>query len=79
MDDKIYLCYQYKNDNNINCTLFKSFIEADHYYDTNIHNTNIHNSTMINICKYSPIIFDKYILDFKIKKIFFNIKIKNKK
>jgi hypothetical protein len=76
-NDKIYLCYQHENHINFNCKLFKSFLDADIYYDTKIKKNNKIpcNSTMLKIFKYSPIVFDKYILKYKIKNIFCNINI----
>ncbi len=73
--DRVYLCTQTVT--GIDCKRFKSFEEADSYKN-NTHKTKETSetnlifptlnlaSTMIPMCKYTPIIFDKPILKFKL-------------
>ena len=66
--EDVYLCICDKNHVNITCNykLFKSFIEANNYYEKKYNNTdNNHISTMIST-KYIPRIFQKYYLNYKL-------------
>lgn len=51
------------------CKKFCDFEFADEYYQNMPNKENIR-STMIPICKWSPLWFDKYILEFRLKNIF---------
>jgi len=66
----IYLCI-YSN-YNYNCIKFNSYYDADNhcnkYYSKNL------NTTMIPVCKYTPSFLHKYIINYKLKKIY-NVKI----
>ena len=66
--EDVYLCICDKNHVNITCNykLFKSFMEANNYYENKYNNTdNNHISTMIST-KYIPRIFQKYYLNYKL-------------
>lgn len=76
--NRVYLCYEdtghkipttYGPIIGFNCYKYNSFENADSAWEkdrTEIHNLNIRH-TMIPICKWVPEIFDKYILDWKLK------------
>ena len=72
-NDRIYLCYK-QNSGYFECKLFKSFVEADRFFDNNI-NDAFCDSTILSISKYSPVLFDKYILKNRIQNMFCKIKI----
>ena len=66
--EDVYLCICDKNHVNITCNykLFKSFMEANNYYENKYNNTdNNHISTMIST-KFIPRIFQKYYLNYKL-------------
>lgn len=76
--NRVYLCTEKvttKNtDNNFPihgfvCKKFSDFEFADNYLHT-IHNKDKIRSAMIPICKWSPAWLDKYILNFRLKKMF---------
>ena len=71
LSNDIYLCICDKNNINIYCKSFNSFIEADNYYSNNYNNEN--KSTMIST-KYIPHIFKKYYLNYKLSKLLLKIK-----
>ena len=77
----VYLCYE-ETDNKppttygpiigFNCYKYKSFKDADDgWYKSKheLHNLDIRH-TMIPICKWVPEIFHKYILNWKLKKLY---------
>jgi hypothetical protein len=79
--DRVYLCYE-DTDNmkpttygpiiGFKCYRYTSFENADKGWDkdrTELHKLNIRH-TMIPICKWVPKIFDKYILNWKLKNIY---------
>jgi hypothetical protein len=70
-NDDVYLCICNKNNVNISCNYkeFKSFLEADKYYQEKYNDIdNKHISTMIST-KYIPQIFKKYYLNYKLSKL----------
>jgi hypothetical protein len=89
--DRVYLCCEdtgFKNPGTttaikgFNCYRYTSFIHADAGWDKDraeFHKLNIRH-TMIPVCKWIPVIFDKYILNWKLKKIYWygNINIDNR-
>lgn len=79
--DRVYLCHQdtnfkqqnpYASIKGFNCYLYSSFKNADYGWDN--HRTELHKlelrHTIIPICKWVPKIFDKYILGWKLKTIY---------
>ena len=90
--DRVYLCYQDTNSKNqntyaaikgFNCYRYDSFENAD--YSWRITKQELHKlelrHTMIPVCKWIPEILDKYILGWKLKKMYWGgqIYIYNKK
>jgi hypothetical protein len=72
--DRVYLCVEKKNQDDItikgfDCYLFTNFEEADFYFNKK-KDSIIRRSTMIPICKWTPQFFDPYIIDYKLKKLF---------
>ncbi len=79
--NRVYLCYEdtdhkmpttYGSIIGFNCYKYNSFENADVGWDkdrTEFYNLNVRH-TMIPICKWVPEIFDKYILDWKLKNIY---------
>jgi hypothetical protein len=79
--DRVYLCYEdtdhkipttYGPIKGFNCYKYNSFENADDGWKKDrkeFHKLDIR-YTMIPICKWSPEIFDKYILDWKLKNIY---------
>lgn len=74
--DRVYLCYEDIEKPNAHlpikgfkCYKFNSFENVDtHSLSLKKHNEKRH--TMIPICKWVPNIFDKYILNYKLKNIY---------
>lgn len=66
--DRVYLCIGKKS--RFKCKKFDSFKMADEFYKNNY--LGLNRSVMIPICKYSPHIFDKSVLNHKLNKIFVN-------
>ena len=62
--DRVYLCIE-KN-NQFECKKFETFESADNYFHDN-HNPNVEKSTLIPLCKYVPNVFDKLILERKLR------------
>lgn len=79
--DRVYLCYEDVNNKQQNdilpikgfkCYRYNSFENADsgwNNYKKEFHKINIR-STMIPICKWMPQIFDKYILNWKLRNMY---------
>ena len=74
--DSLYLCVEKEQNTPIikgfNCFLFNSFQSADKYYKNMEHNIGDKRHTMIPICKYVPYYFHHYILNYKLKKLYWN-------
>ena len=83
--DRVYLCWEdtdfrqpttYKPIKGFNCYRFNSFEGADYAWDEElkfkrkIENLDDVRHTMIPICKWVPEIFDKYILNYKLKNMY---------
>jgi len=75
--DRVYLCVEKNKSDDIiiegfHCFRFKSFEDADSYYNNNNKNdsTILTRSTMIPICKWVPLFCDPYIINYKLKKLF---------
>ena len=85
--DRVYLCYENVNGkqpnsvsiiSGFNCYKYKTFMSADENHIKNIHaitNINDIRHTMIPVCKWVPEIFDKYILNWKLKNMYWGGKI----
>lgn len=73
----VYLCV---NDfiRKYNCTQFNNFIDANNYYENNYENST-NNSTMIYISNLIPFIFHKFIIEYKLYKLFISAEIFNNK
>jgi hypothetical protein len=73
-----YLCIFDKEHDYINkkynCVKFDTFTTADLYCSENI-NKYENQTTVIPVCKYIPTLFHKYILNYKIRNIFYKVKI----
>ncbi len=75
--NRVYLCYDDTCSpalaiKGFNCYRYNSFENADkawHNDRKDLHKLNLR-VTMIPICKWVPVILDKYILDWKLKKIY---------
>ena len=74
--DRVYLCYEDTNQPNT-CLPIKGFkcYRYNNYQDINVNvNNHIKNSeirhTMIPICKWVPKIFDKYILNWELRNMY---------
>ena len=78
--DRVYLCYEKIEDEKpntyfsivgFNCYKFNSFENANKNFNlrSKFKRKNIRQTT-IPICKWIPNIFDKYILNYKLKKIY---------
>lgn len=77
--NRVYLCIEDLTPTNVTnhnmpirgfiCKKFGDFEFADEYYQNMPNKDNIR-SAMIPICKWSPSWLDKYILDFRLKKMF---------
>lgn len=81
--DRVYLCYEdlcYNQPNDslpikgFNCYKYNSFKNADYGWDSHIHipefnKMNIRH-TMIPMCKWMPEVFDKYILNWKLRNMY---------
>ena len=78
--NRVYLCLEDTNLNDINsfgiikgfnCYRYKSFEHANAAFNKDFKYTKTNlRSTMVPICKWVPQIFDKYILDWKLKNIY---------
>ena len=66
----IYLCIY--NNYNYNCIKFNSYHDADSHW--NKHYSNNFETTMIPVCKYTPYFLHKYIIGYKLLKIY-NVRI----
>jgi hypothetical protein len=71
----IYLCIKYNNNKKYKCFKFDSFEKADEYYKKNYNNVIDKSSTLMPVCSYTPSIFHKYILEYKLSKLFTQIDI----
>lgn len=69
----IYLCTN-NNYNKYKCKSFNNFIEANKYYNENYKNNW---SSMISINIFIPLFLHKYILQYKLAKLFINVNIDN--
>jgi hypothetical protein len=78
--DRVYLCYEDVPNNQPNnslpikgfkCYKYNSFENADNGWDNVISlQKNDIRHTMIPICKWVPVIFDRYILNWKLKNMY---------
>ena len=83
--DRVYLCWEdtnfrqpttYKPIKGFNCYKYNSFEGADYCWNEELklkrkfENLNDVRHTMIPICKWVPEIFDKYILNYKLKNMY---------
>jgi hypothetical protein len=69
--DRIYLCYNNgPTSTNYVCKEFAYFLEADAYFRQQRKDKDNINSTIVGLCYLTPKVFDKYILDRKLKKLF---------
>lgn len=84
--DRVYLCYEdtdfkpsspYEAIRGFNCYQYNSFENAD--YGWNNHREEIHKlkvrHTMISVCRWVPEMFDKYILNWKLRNMYWGGKI----
>lgn len=82
-NDRVYLCVEFSNSNNIidgfNCYQYNSFKNADNAWNDKFVNNNVMRHTMIPICKWVPTFFDKYILNWKLKNLYWGGKINIRK
>lgn len=76
--NRVYLCYEDVRHNQSNsvlpikgfkCYKYNSFKNADSGFRPEFHKMNIRH-TMIPICKWVPQIFDKYILNWKLRNMY---------
>ena len=79
--NRVYLCYEETNNKTpttygqivgFNCHKYKSFQDADNRifkHRKELHTLNIRH-TIIPICKWVPEVFDKYILHWKLEKLY---------
>ena len=75
----VFLCRSGKKiRNNFQCMKFNDFIQADKYYEDNYLKNckNCDKSTIISVCKYTPEFVKKWILNYKLKDLFWNDNIK---
>jgi hypothetical protein len=71
----IYLCVRNNNYDTFSCIKFNSYLHADEYYKKNYH--GLHGlSTMMPVCRYTPTFLHKYILNYKLSKLFITVEIK---
>ena len=74
--NSVYLCVEKEQNTPIikgfNCFLFHSFQSADKYYGNMKSNIGDKRHTMIPICKYVPYMFHPFILNYKLKKLYWN-------
>lgn len=75
--DRVYLCYEdvetpntYSQIKGFICYKFNSFTQADKTFSLWCEKNNEKRHTMIPICKWVPNIFDKYILNYKLKNMY---------
>jgi hypothetical protein len=78
--DRVYLCYEdvpHNQPNNslpikgFKCYKYNSFENADNGWDNVISlQKNDIRHTMLPICRWVPVIFDRYILDWKLKNMY---------
>ena len=78
--DRVYLCWEdtdFKKPNTygpikgFNCYRYNSFENADRGWDNVISlQKNDIRHTMLPVCKWVPVIFDRYILDWKLKNMY---------
>jgi hypothetical protein len=74
--DRFYLCVYDNKMHHISfkCEKFNTFYEAD--FKCKLYNRNKNanfweaRTTIVSVCAFVPKVFDKYILDWKLKKIF---------
>lgn len=73
----VYLCIEKSktikdnNENKFNCYKFGSFEKANKYYDRNNKDDDVNSKQMIiPICEWSPIIFHKTIIKYKLNKVY---------
>lgn len=81
--DRVYLCYEdtnlkpattYNPIKGFDCYRYNSFKSADYAWNNNrteLHKLDIRH-TIIPICKWVPEIFDKYILNWQLKNIYWH-------
>jgi hypothetical protein len=71
--NNVYLCIEKKGTdqyiNGFNCYTFASFNRADDFYKKKFENKQ-RRHTMIPVCKWIPIIFHKYYLNYSLKKLY---------
>jgi hypothetical protein len=76
--DRVYLCWEnneynksnpYSSIRGFNCLKNNSFEDAHSFWKNHRENLEARN-TMIPICKWVPMIFDKFILNLKLKNIY---------
>ena len=68
----VYLCVKDKEYKNFNCKSFEDFNKANKYFRENYKISDIKESTMIPVCLFTP--FKKYVLQYKLSKIFSEVK-----
>lgn len=71
----IYLCVKQHYYQSYKCMKFEDYSQADSYYKKNYKNNEI--STLMPVCKYVPVMFHKYILEYKLSKLLIQVKIRN--
>ena len=71
----IYLCLKCGNSNFYNCSKFDSFEEADSIYSSQIRNQN-HSTVMLDVNSFIPSFLHKHVLNFKLRSMLVNVKIK---
>ncbi len=69
----IYLCIKYNN--NYKCFKFNSLDKANEYYKINFQNVIDKSSILMPVCSYTPNFLHKYILEYKLAKLFTQVKI----
>ena len=83
--DSVYLCIQNSSISNVSvdgfkCFKFSNFKEADEYFDKKNYKIltggkEYHRHTMIPICKWVPIRYHKFFINYKLLKLFWVNKI----
>ena len=70
----VYLCIE-KNSNNQNingfkCYTFTNFNQADNFYKMRFTDENNNRHTIIPVCKWIPVTFHKYYLNYALKNLY---------
>ena len=70
--NRVYLCIEKKNDNQcingFNCYSFQNLNQADAFHKRQTTNEKRHN--IIPVCKWIPVLFHKYYINYSLKKLY---------